>query len=350
MSDDLLSELLARSVEHLPMSELPVVDLLAQGRLVRRRRRRLAVGMAAVVGVLVVGAVAVGQGFIHRDVPVASQPQRLPAAPVGMKWVGVGRTVVAVPRSWPVLPGIYCQGPSFPYVTLTKWHAAPSCAPLAHPRPMTISASVDIEGNSAGGFSALLEGPTRSSGFTQRTLDASRTRLPVGWLAVPSGEPYGGIGTPTVTSEIAALQASGFHAKLESAAPDGRWRPVTTSPPVGTPARVGSTIVVYDHGAAASSATLRGRLLWVGGPAPGSPVPHRGTVHVVNANDSFDQTVRAGRDGRWMIYLPPGTYRVRATSPGYLSRRGAFDACSASRPVTVHAGGSATANVYCQLR
>ena len=250
-----------------------------------------------------------------------------------------------------MVPGIYCQGPTGPYVTITQWHVAVGCRPMQSPDGGTSQdqSSVDVEGSATGGFTAQLAGSEESSDLTQGSLDASRTTLPSGWLTVPSGEPYGGAGTPTLTSEIAALESAGFHVVREHAAPLNRWQPVTTDPEIGTPARRGSTVVVFDHGAAASSATLTGQLQWVGGPAPGSPVAHPGTVHVVNADDSVDQTVRAGDDGRWEIYLPPGTYRVLATSPGYGSKAGNFDACSASRAITVDAGESVAVDVFCQL-
>lgn len=101
---------------------------------------------------------------------------------------------------------------------------------------------------------------------------------------------------------------------------------------------------------AAAPATLTGRLLWVGGPAPRSATPRPGTVHVVDDDNSVDQTVEAGKDGRWTIHLPPGTYQVRATSPGFGSKAGDFDACSANRAVTIAAGQSATVNVYCNRK
>jgi len=101
---------------------------------------------------------------------------------------------------------------------------------------------------------------------------------------------------------------------------------------------------------AASPATLTGRLLWVGGPAPGNSTPRSGTVHVVNADNSVDQMVEAGDDGRWTVHLPPGTYQVRATSPGFGSKTGDVDACSANRAVTVAAGESVTVNVYCNRK
>lgn len=268
-----------------------------------------------------------------------------------MKWVGVGRIVVAVPQGWPVVPGIYCQGPAGPYATITQWQVTVGCLPTRTPdggSPQQQS-SVDVEGNAAGGFTAQLAGSGGSSGLTQHSLDASRTTLPSAWLAVPSGEPYGGAGTPTLTSEITALRAAGFRVVRKHAAPAGRWQPVTTDPEIGTPARRGSTVVVYDHGAVASSATLTGKLQWVGGPAPGISVPHPGTVHIANADDSVDQTVGASDDGSWEIYLPPGTYRVLATSPGYGSKTGNFDACSAGRAVLAGAGETVTVDVFCQV-
>ena len=357
MSEQTLADLLGRSADDVPDSQPPIDDLLHRGHAAQRRRRRTALVGAAFASLLVVGTLAASLQSSERAIPPADQSHgegrsAVPAPPAGMKWVGVGRTVVAVPQSWPVVPGIYCQGPQGPYVTITQWQVTVGCVDVRSPdggspreRP-----SVDVQGNDAGAFTAQLAGTGGSSGLTQRSLDASRTTLPSGWLAVPAGEPYGGAGTPSVTSEIAALKAAGFHVVRRHGAPLDQWQPVTTDPEIGTPLRHGSTVAVYDHGAVASSATLTGRLQWVGGPAPGRPVPHPGTVHVVNADDSVDQTVGAGDDGRWEIYLPPGTYRVLATSPGYLSKAGDFDACSANRAVTLGADEAVTVDVFCQLR
>jgi hypothetical protein len=368
MSEETLSDLLDRSVTHLSLSDPPIADLLQRGRMARRRRRSAAVVGAALAMVVVVGGgVAVGQRVTRpeptatrntAEQPTTGQPA-LPAAPTGMKWVGVGRTVVAVPRDWPVVPGVYCQGPSGRYVTITQPRVVVGCLPISPPVPPVGSRSryrssldmpsIDLQGSASGGFAAQVTWPSALSGLTQRSVDASRTRLPDGWLTIPSGEEYGGAGPPTLTSEIAALRAGGFHVVRRRAAATDRWRAVTTDPAIGTPARIGSTVVVYDHGSVASSATLSGQLRWVGGPAPGTAVPHPGTVHVVDRDDSVDQTVRAGDDGHWRIYLPPGTYRVRATSPGYLTRLGSYDTCAATHLVTLGAGGKATVQVLCQL-
>lgn len=100
-----------------------------------------------------------------------------------------------------------------------------------------------------------------------------------------------------------------------------------------------------------SPAGLMGTLQWVGGPAPGTAEPHPGTIHVVSTDGTIDQTAEAGTDGAWRMDLPPGTYTVRATSPGYLSKGGAADACSpAADPVTVEDGKPTRVEVYCQLK
>lgn len=233
-----------------------------------------------------------------------------------------------------MIPGIYCGEPTFHYVTITQWHVAVACEPVLH-RPV---ASITVSGTASGRFA--VEGAS-----------ARRMTLPLGWLAVPSGESYlGGAGAPSLTGEIEALRSAGFRVERRHAAPAYSWQPVTTEPEIGTPARLGSTVVVYDHGATESSATLTGSLSWVGGPAPGAPRPHAGIVHVTNADDSVDQTIRTDAAGRWTMYVPPGSYTVLATSPGYLSTPGASDACSAEGQVSVAADETVTADVYCQLR
>jgi hypothetical protein len=351
MSDQILSDLLHRSAENVPASEAPITDLLHRGNAIKHRRHRAAVVGAVVASLIVVGAIAAGQRSTQRVSQPADQPTGLPAPPAGMKWVGVGRTVVALPQGWPVVPGIYCQGPIERYATITQWRVTVGCEPMSNGHGGSQSpTAVDIEGNASGDFVARIEGSEGSGRVAKRSLDASTTTLPDGWFAVPSGEPFGGAGLPTLTSEIAALKAAGFQVVRKHATSDGRWQPVTTYPEIGTPARLGSTVVVYDHGAVASSDTLTGRLQWVGGPAPGSPAPHPGTIHVVNADGSIDQTTQAEDTGAWEIYLPPGTYIVRATSPGYGSTSGTFDGCSATRDrVTVRANETITVDVYCQL-
>ena len=60
--------------------------------------------------------------------------------------------------------------------------------------------------------------------------------------------------------------------------------------------------------------TVPGRFVRVGGPAPGSPFPLPGTI---TARAATGQTFTAtpGRDGRFTLPLPPGSYRVTGHSP-----------------------------------
>ena len=59
---------------------------------------------------------------------------------------------------------------------------------------------------------------------------------------------------------------------------------------------------------------VSGTFVRVGGPAPGSPVPLPGTITARDAaGGTF--TATAGRNGRFSLSLPPGTYRVTGRSP-----------------------------------
>ena len=102
--------------------------------------------------------------------------------------------------------------------------------------------------------------------------------------------------------------------------------------------------------ASAATPTLTTRSLLVGGPPPGSPVAHSGTVHVFDRDRYVDLSARAHADGTWHVRVPPGTYRVSATSPGFGSRQGTYDGCRADREVTVDAHQTADVDVTCQLR
>jgi hypothetical protein len=97
---------------------------------------------------------------------------------------------------------------------------------------------------------------------------------------------------------------------------------------------------------APATGIVQGRLLAVGGPAPGDPRPMAGTVTFIGPDGS---TAKAPVDktGRFSIGLYPGLYRIRGSSPTF--DRGAV--CS-TRPAstTLIAGKTVTANVYCQMR
>ena len=82
-----------------------------------------------------------------------------------------------------------------------------------------------------------------------------------------------------------------------------------------------------------SHQAVTGLLVRVGGPAPGSPVPLPGTVVAQNATgEQF--TTTTGKDGRFQLSLPPGTYRLTGHSPQVMGD-GQQALCRAERPVHV---------------
>jgi ABC-type glycerol-3-phosphate transport system substrate-binding protein len=108
----------------------------------------------------------------------------------------------------------------------------------------------------------------------------------------------------------------------------------TTTPPTTPPT------------SAPATATVRGRLLAVGGPAPGDPRPMSGTVTFTGPDGSTTKT-RVDKTGAYEIGLYPGRYTIQGSSP-------TFDGgapCNTSPPTTtLTAGKTTTANVYCQMR
>ena len=188
MSDQILSDLLDRSVDNVPTSEPPVVDVLRRGRAIKRRRRRAAVVGPVVASLIVVGAVVAGQRFTQRAPQPADQPTSLPALPAGMKWVGVGRMVVAIPQGWPVVPGIYCQGPIEPYVTITQWRVTVGCMPMGNGHGGRQSpAAVDIEGDASGDFMAKLRDPRDPAVLlSAHSTPPGRLCRTVGWPSHPA--------------------------------------------------------------------------------------------------------------------------------------------------------------------
>ena len=74
------------------------------------------------------------------------------------------------------------------------------------------------------------------------------------------------------------------------------------------------SILVGCSGQSGPHHTVTGLLVRVGGPAPGSPVPLPGTVVAWNAaGEQFTNTT--GKNGRFQLSLPPGTYRLTGHSP-----------------------------------
>jgi hypothetical protein len=95
--------------EEIPTGPAPVEDLIAHGRVVRRRRRVVAAGVLAAAVVVIAGVLVHGD----RGGPSIAAPS------VGTRYVGIGHVVVAVPVTW-VDAGASCNTPVrnmvfFPY-------------------------------------------------------------------------------------------------------------------------------------------------------------------------------------------------------------------------------------------
>jgi hypothetical protein len=60
--------------------------------------------------------------------------------------------------------------------------------------------------------------------------------------------------------------------------------------------------------------TVNGKFVRVGGPPPGSPVSLPGTI-TARAGIGQTFTATAGRNGRFTLSLPPGSYHVTGRSP-----------------------------------
>jgi hypothetical protein len=79
--------------------------------------------------------------------------------------------------------------------------------------------------------------------------------------------------------------------------------------------------------------TVTGLLVRVGGPAPGAPVPLPGTV-VARTAAGAQFAATTGKDGRFQLSLPPGTYRLTGHSPQVMGD-GQQTLCRAARAVRV---------------
>jgi hypothetical protein len=116
---------------------------------------------------------------------------------------------------------------------------------------------------------------------------------------------------------------------------------------IGVP--VGVTLLLRS-GATTSPAEIAGygRILGtleaVGGPAPGTPRPLRGSITLRNSSGTAF-TATAGSDGAFSVRIPPGPYTVIGRSPLYDS--GIAD-CQPIEPVTVVAGTTIRVVVACQ--
>jgi hypothetical protein len=78
----------------------------------------------------------------------------------------------------------------------------------------------------------------------------------------------------------------------------------------------------------------------------GQPIPLAGSVKI--RGGGLVRTLVVDRTGQYRVSLKPGTYTLTGTSPRF--NRGAADACHATGPVPVQAGGDIYAGVICEAR
>jgi len=112
LTDDRTRDLLRSAVADLTVRDAPADELVRRGRKVRRRTRVIAgVGVAAAVGLVVVGSVVLFDTTNRADQPATTAttaPSETPppstqnglVAPPGTRLVGMGPIAVAVPQSW----------------------------------------------------------------------------------------------------------------------------------------------------------------------------------------------------------------------------------------------------------
>jgi hypothetical protein len=109
---------------------------------------------------------------------------------------------------------------------------------------------------------------------------------------------------------------------------------------------VGIAVLASCSGDPGYHQTVPGKFVRVGGPAPGSPFPLPGTI-TARAATGETFTATAGRDGRFDLSLPPGTYRVTGRSP--LIQSGQVT-CAATRELHVSRGQAARpVTVVCSI-
>lgn len=102
MNDQETTRMLERLAETFPEQPAPLSSLVTAARQGQRRKSRRVLAMAAASVALVLGGSAVVQQLVAGDAsrPSVDLSTDAPPAPEGMRLVGLGRVVVAVPTSW----------------------------------------------------------------------------------------------------------------------------------------------------------------------------------------------------------------------------------------------------------
>jgi hypothetical protein len=94
--------------------------------------------------------------------------------------------------------------------------------------------------------------------------------------------------------------------------------------------------------------TVDGRLVALGGPAPGAARPLSGTVKLTRTTDTTPPTTLVvDGNGRFSTTMRTGTYRALGHSPSFGD--GAY-ACVADSEITVAAGRTTHVDVVCPMR
>jgi hypothetical protein len=107
-----------------------------------------------------------------------------------------------------------------------------------------------------------------------------------------------------------------------------------------------TTEVAASH-ATKVDGTLSGRLITVGGPAPGSPSPVAGAVTVTGGGVHLD--VKVGLDGAYSVSLPAGRYTVVGHSPS-VTAEGAAMPCPGRKEARVTPGATVVLDAVCSIK
>lgn len=117
MNDDRLTEMLDRAAHRSPVGTPPLAAIAAGG---RRRRRTRVVGVVASAAIVVAAGAGVTASLASgpsspahlADAAASGVAPTVPTAPSGMRLVGRGSVVVAVPREWITQPTACATGPT----------------------------------------------------------------------------------------------------------------------------------------------------------------------------------------------------------------------------------------------
>lgn len=257
MNDPDATTLIDRLAAGLP-DTAPPPGLAARGRALRHRRRRttLVAGLAAVV--LVVAGVAVAPRLLDggsTPAPAGTVDEPFPDPPLGMKWVGQGQVVVAVPQDWPVTDGVCGSNLPYAVVTETDVNAVCSLEPTLQLGRVSIRRSDDARERFEPRRCQLSDPPTCTGrevrdgiavSVTVTALDAveqvdrildSVMVLPDGWTTVPF------VSNARPGERVSALEDAGFDVTVRDRADlyDAR---VAVEPDLGAPIEVGGSITV----------------------------------------------------------------------------------------------------------